>query len=437
MDINNVEFPSQFAKAMEETSLLPEERIKQIFQLPSWFSYVNDRLIYKEYSEPSNVNEDLDTLITWYVNKKSKRVKYAGTKLRKAFLELPPVEQRKVGLALLTGGKTDTEWVCKRLDNYKPSWDKDWVVNWNPCYTSQIEQVWDKHRGKFCGRLLIQFLDESVVCLHLDELLEEDELYFGLCRRFVNHSWFNIDSERLANCTSINAYLSIMSQTSVGISEFEAKKLLFQWIATISAMIKQQYCTFKREHLFWRYRLEEHRVIYAWGIDTALYYLLKMNLIDVVYDFLKWDQTVYEKYYSELSHDDDSPENQGKFVDFILEMLPEEYEYLRYIDDEHYTYALSAGQPFTNPHLKPWWQGYGHIYQPYGNSKNDKESNNETSQQTNGYIKKNIEVQYASEEEIRELLSKNPNLQGLVDKLGLTPAQPFVKTDFDPDSCPF
>lgn len=45
MDINNVEFPSQFAKAMEETSLLPEERIKQIFQLPSWFSYVNDRLI--------------------------------------------------------------------------------------------------------------------------------------------------------------------------------------------------------------------------------------------------------------------------------------------------------------------------------------------------------------------------------------------------------
>ena len=90
-----------------------EEIIKQLYQLPTWFSYVNDRLTYREYVPQNNIDEDINYLIECYVNKKSKRVRYAGVKLRKVFLELPPIEQREVGLALLTGSKADTEWVCQ------------------------------------------------------------------------------------------------------------------------------------------------------------------------------------------------------------------------------------------------------------------------------------------------------------------------------------
>ena len=202
--------------------------IKELFKLESWCSYVDERLSYKEYQLPKKADENLDLLIDWYTNKKSKRVKYAGEKLRKVFLELPPVEQRKVGLALLTGGKTDTEWVCKRLDNYKPSWNKDWVVNWHPCYSDAVEDVWVRYKGISCGKLLIQFLDKNIVQKHLDELLEYDELYFGLCNRFIHEDWIKFDKDKLARYTYINAYLSILSQTADGITDEEATRLLYQ-----------------------------------------------------------------------------------------------------------------------------------------------------------------------------------------------------------------
>ena len=57
--------------------------IKELFKLESWRSYVDERLSYKEYQLPRKADENLDLLIDWYTNKKSKRVKYAGEKLRK------------------------------------------------------------------------------------------------------------------------------------------------------------------------------------------------------------------------------------------------------------------------------------------------------------------------------------------------------------------
>ena len=240
MNEYNTELIPQMFAAMNNSSLSAEDRIKMIFQNPDWFSYVNERLSYMDFVMPENCQESLDYLIECYTNKKSKHVKYAGDKLKKVFLKLPPVEQHKVGMALLTGGKMDTEWICKRLNNYKPIWHKEWEINWHPCYAELIEKVWNKYRGSACGKLLIQFLDTETVRNHLFELMEDDELYFYICRRFVKESWFTIDAERLSKNTNINAYLSIMSQTSTGISEKEAEKLLYQWIATIASLIKRK-----------------------------------------------------------------------------------------------------------------------------------------------------------------------------------------------------
>ena len=164
------------------------EIIKRIYNNPKWVSHVNDRLEFKEFSYPIDTNESLDDLIALYTNKKSKRVGYAGKKLKKIFLYLPPVEQRKVGLALLGGGQSDSEWVCKRLDNYKESFDKEWKINWHPCYEEAVERCWNKYHGLYCGKLLIQFLPEEIVHKHIDELTDKD-LYFYLCRRFVNAPW--------------------------------------------------------------------------------------------------------------------------------------------------------------------------------------------------------------------------------------------------------
>lgn len=232
---------------------------------------------------PTDAEDSLDQLIEWYVNKKSKRVKYAGQRLRKAFPALPPADQRKVGLALLTGAKADTEWVCARLLNYKPAWNKDWQVNWHPCYKKAVEEAWLKYKGKLCGKLLIYFLAPAIVRRHIEELTVDDELYVCLCHRFVGKRWFYVNADRLKNCTYINEYLSIMSRTKEGISDEEAETLLYQWIGTIAALFTERSMWMHQyPHNFWRSNVEEHRTIYSWGMDTALYYLLKMNKHHVV-----------------------------------------------------------------------------------------------------------------------------------------------------------
>lgn len=409
--------------------------IKDLFKLESWYSYVDERLSYKEYQLPKNTDEDLDLLIDWYTNKNSKRVKYAGEKLRKVFLELPPVEQRKVGLALLTGGKTDTEWVCKRLDNYKPNWNKDWVVNWHPCYSDAVEDVWVRFKGKSCGKLLIQFLDKNIVQKHLDELLEYDELYFGLCNRFIHEDWFKFDKEKLARCTYINAYLSILSQTADGITDEEATRLLYQWIATVSAICKKKYSTFKSEKIFWRYGNEEHRVIYAWGMDTAIFYLLKMKKHNVIAKFLKWDQTVCDAYLETLGKGKDSEENQERFVDVILENIPDEYRYLSRLNIQYYNYASSPGQPFTTPRILEIYKREESWHSPYSEEPSFKRNSCVKPKSSLNDDAKNEQSPFASEGELEQFISENPVLQQLAEKLKL---QPVILDDrgVDNNECP-
>lgn len=115
------------------------EKIKEIYNISDWQSYVDERLRFIEYSVPEDADESLEQLIQWYINKKSKKVRYAGTKLKKVFLILPPVEQRKVGMALLTGSMSDTEWVCKRLNNYKASYGDQLASMLFACFRRMLE----------------------------------------------------------------------------------------------------------------------------------------------------------------------------------------------------------------------------------------------------------------------------------------------------------
>lgn len=389
-------------------SATAEDMVREIYKKYNWHSYTDDRLAYREYVMPDNTDEDIDALIAWYTDKKSKRVQYSGKRLRRVFLELPPVEQRKVGLALLTGSKTDVEWVCKNLDSYKASWDAEWVVRWHPDYAESVEKAWKKHKGKFCGRLLVQFLDTATVRKHLDELLEEDQWYYALCRRFVNEDWFSLDRDRLARCTSINAYLSIMSQTAEGIADDEARRLLYQWIATIVAKCKDKHSAFRREEIFWR-DFYMPSVLNAWGIDTAMYYLLKMNKRSIVEEFVAWNKKVVTscKPLDEMA--EYSLENHDRFVNAILDNFPPEYKYLTYLNGEYYNYAFSIAQPFTTPRILPWLKDEEDRHPPYL-SEPVKDCDNSGNDD-------HVDTQFRVEDMIEEF----PAMQTLVDKLGLSP----------------
>lgn len=340
---------------MLNPDLTPEESIKLIYDKPEWVSYVDDRLCYREYQLPDNSEESVDQLVAWYENKRSKRVKYAGQKLKKMFLILPPVEQRKVGMALLGGNKADSEWVCARLDNYKRWHDEDWRINWNPCYAGLVEECWNKYHTKACGKLVIQFLDEDVVRKYLDEMNDID-YYFKICRRFADKPWFKIDVEKLKRCTYINAYLSVMAKTKEGISKEEARHLLYQWIAVVLVLCydSENQCRRIKDEIFFNPKTGKRRIVNIWGFDTALYYLLCMNLDDVVDEILQWEKKVYHHYFVKCSEfsDFESIDQEWLYREAAVQSFPDDMKFLLRINSEHFEYLESVGRPFTIPRLK-------------------------------------------------------------------------------------
>lgn len=408
---------------MDFIDLTPTEIIKKIYNKVDWVSHVNDRLEFKEFTYPIDTNESLDDLIALYTNKKSKRVGYAGKKLKKIFLYLPPVEQRKVGLALLGGGQSDSEWVCKRLDNYKESFDKEWKINWHPCYEEAVERCWDKYHGLYCGKLLIQFLPEEIVHKHIDELTDKD-LYFYLCRRFVNAPWFELNIEKLKSCTYINAYLSIMVKTKDGISEEEARLLLYQWIAYITVTERIKILT--KDNIFYSDKSKKLRVINAWGIDTALYYLLCMNHNKVVSEFLEWDNYVFEQFY-DVCYDYKLGTTEviaGDFKKIIEDNFPSDLKYLLSLNEEYYLYIFSPGQPYTIPRFWNTWSNKKEEDVPkYIDQCNVKENSN--------IVKSSVGK--ISKEKYEQMFKSNPNLKELIGQLNLSPIniEEEEKDDFD------
>lgn len=389
----------------------PIEIIRRIYNKADWVSHVDDKLQYRGFTFPDDTNESLDDLICLYTNKKSKRVGYAGKKLKKIFLDLPSVEQRKVGLALLSGGMTDSEWVCKRLDNYKESFDKEWKINWHPCYEEAVERCWDKYHGLYCGKLLIQFLPEEIVHKHIDELTDKD-LYFYLCRRFVNAPWFELNIEKLKSCTYINAYLSVMAKTKDGISEEEARLLLYQWIAYITVTERIKILT--KDNIFYSDKSKKLRVINAWGIDTALYYLLCMNHNKVVSEFLEWDNNIFNQFY-DVCYDSELGSTEiitGDFKKTIIDNFPSDLRYLLSLNEEYYLYIFYPGQPFTVPRLWNTWSNKKEEDIPKYILQTNLKVNNSTKDTNEEKISRDI---------YERMFDANPNLKELIDQLNLSP----------------
>lgn len=436
MESKKNSIPLHFLEAMESSSLTLDERIKRLYQHPGWTNSIDDWLAYKPFVMPTDAEDSLDQLVEWYVNKKSKRVNYAGSRLRKAFLTLPPADQRKVGLALLTGGKTDTEWVCARLLNYKPAWNKEWNINWHPCYAEAVEAAWKKYKSKNCGKLLIYFLDPAIVRQNMEELAkDDDELYVCLCQRFVGEPWFHVDDERLYCCTYINEYFSVMSQTKEGISDETAEALLYQWIGAVAALFKERSSWMHQyRQNFWRSNVMEHRVIYSWGIDTALYYLLKMNKHRVVTEFLAWDQKVYLAYYSRLNTEHDSPKNSEKFIDCILTNFPKKYSRFTRLNTGNYIYAKSPGVIYGRPKkLMSDYYFFGslQIYLDEDCTQQFKNSHPEEKKSISPMEAPSLpERKEMAQENFLKMANKNPNLQKLVEAFGLTIANSSENENF-------
>lgn len=326
-----------------------EGKLIQLLNICCWRNNDEDLLRHQEYAVPDNAGESLADLLGWYQDKKSRRVSYAKQKLQKLFVHLPPYEQRQVALAMLEGPLTDTEWVCSRLATKKDIYGEGRdVVRWHPDYAKPVKRCWEKYHGVCCGNLFINFMDEKTVRKNLSLFLSP-QFYRQLCCRFIGKKWFRLDKALLRTCTCINEYLYFVSVTDEGISTEEARRLLYQHVATLALYVRDN----DEEPLVGP--LGENyldcRVINISCIKTTLYYLLKMDHEDVVDEFILWEKTVSSVCEEQISACTDVRQAYKLFVVTLLENLPDDVAYFAN-HNKYYSYMLNKSNVYTEPRLR-------------------------------------------------------------------------------------
>lgn len=223
----------------------------------------------------------------------------------------------------------------------------------------------------------------------------------------MGRPWFRLDVDKLRRCTYINAYLHVMSHTCEGIPADEVRRLLYQWVATLLCRSDDDINLPIRENVFYRASNECIRMMNAWGMDTALYYLLRMNHKQVVADFLRWDEAVFRQFYGECA---DAPEGgrkpNGDLRRIVASNFPVDLTYLLHPNADCYSFYDSPGRPWTLPRLHPCYAGREAEFSPYATS--------EPSAADEGGA-------YADREAYARMLDVNPNLGNLAERLGLMP----------------
>ena len=155
-----------------------------------------------------------------------------------------------------------------------------------------------------------------------------------------------------------------------------------------------------KDEIFLKKSTGKRRIVNIWGFDTALYYLLCMNLNEVVDEILEWDKIVYHNYFCNCSefNNYNGLDHEWLFREAAVESFPDDMRYLLRLNEEHFIYLESIGRPFTIPRLRVYHTIYEQDdYEMYLKPLN---------RGTNEYKKQKISPE--------ELIKRNPALEKLV-----------------------
>lgn len=277
---------------MLQLNLTPEEIIRMIYDNPNWEKPMEEEPSEGRIPLFRMPEEPLEQLLAWYRDKDYKPKRKVGEKLSKLFLTLPPKEQHGVGIALLGGSRGESRSVCTALSDGSLDWNGE-PIQWDPCYAQAVEECWNRYHDESCGELIAKRLDEEVVKKYWNELCLRGH-YRTIYERFVNEPWFEFDRDELKRCTEVNEYLSIMVKNGIGVTEDEARLIMFQWIALLLDRDLKLY----ESHGFDGFRkggIGERQIINIPGFDVALYHLLCMKHNKVVEDIYRWNEQIRSK----------------------------------------------------------------------------------------------------------------------------------------------
>lgn len=122
----------------------------------------------KWWQKKIGANEPIETLLSWFKDKDSKKVRYAYEFLTRRYDTECYANQKDILRAFLCGGKTSSEWAARRLNK-----------QWFPGLENETLAAWRAHKGPSMAKTIIHFLPEEFN-------LQEDEDRLNVL------DWFNL-----------------------------------------------------------------------------------------------------------------------------------------------------------------------------------------------------------------------------------------------------
>ena len=156
-------------------------------------------------------NAPISQQIKAYLNKESGLVCAARKEIQRRFDYLDWRYQRQILAAFLEGGKSDREWVYRKL-----------YAIWDDVFLLKVEQLWQAYHEQRCAWVITKWFPEEYLLAYLPEL-EKASDYYHICLRLAGNEQFKWEPFRLSLCE----YISIVEKRNLPVSNDEIKHRFF------------------------------------------------------------------------------------------------------------------------------------------------------------------------------------------------------------------
>lgn len=228
-------------------------------------------------------NTPIATLIKNYANKKSGKVADSRKEILWRFNYLDWKDQKKIILSFFDSGKTDRQWAYSRALDY---WDKS--------FEAKVKELWESYHEERCSWVVIRHFPVEYLSKNINQFTEERD-YFFICLRLAESKDFLIDKNKL----SLTDYLAVLYHTGRSIADDEAKDIPYIIVHKICV---EGFQGFERQ--LDRYANSSNgnviSPIHFQDVNLALYYLRKLNCLQIVSQFEEWNEEVQRTVFESL-----------------------------------------------------------------------------------------------------------------------------------------
>ena len=261
---------------------------------------------YKEQKR----NAPIVTLIKNYIDKKSGKVSESRKEIQRRFEGLDWNHQKKIILAFLASTDSDRQWAYSKAYRY---WDKSFLP--------KVKELWEQRHESKCAWIVIHHFPIKYVTQHMDTFTEKRAYYF-ICLRLAEDKNYVIDRSKLSPVD----YLAVLYHTGRTISDDKATNALYHVVLECVNNLSEQYD--------WdRYWECKNSVVITPiefpEVTRAIYYLSKLNCHHIIMQFHTWNEKVRQTIFNSPEYNAIAKADLNDFDTFKAKMkVTKMYAYL-------------------------------------------------------------------------------------------------------------